>query len=52
MKLNNGNYSQKQLETFQANLAQTPKPKAGGPLNTSIIGRIHNVRPGCGSCGK
>jgi len=52
MKLNNGNYTQKQLETFQANLAQTPKPKAGGPLNTSIIGRIHNVRPGCGSCGK
>jgi hypothetical protein len=52
MKLNNGNYTQKQLETFQANLAQTPKPKVGGPLNSSIINRIHNVRPGCGSCGK
>lgn len=21
-------------------------------LNQSIIGRVHNVRPGCGSCGK
>jgi hypothetical protein len=52
MKLNNGNYTQKQLETFQASLASTPKPKSGGALNTSIINRIHNVRPGCGSCGK
>jgi hypothetical protein len=52
MKLNNGNYTQKQLATFQANMAPTPKPKSGGALNSSIIGRIHNVRPGCGSCGK
>jgi hypothetical protein len=22
------------------------------PLNTSMIKRIHNVRPGCGSCGR
>ncbi len=21
-------------------------------LNSSIIGRIHNVKPGCGSCGR
>jgi hypothetical protein len=26
-----------------------PKPTA---LNTSMIRRIHNVQPGCGSCGR
>jgi hypothetical protein len=52
MKLDNGNYTQKQIATFQANLAPTPKPKSGGALNSSIVGRIYNVRPGCGSCGK
>ena len=24
----------------------------GGLKSSSIIGRIHNVKPGCGSCGK
>jgi hypothetical protein len=51
MNLNNGNYSKKQIAAFQAKMASVPKPKAQ-PLNASIIGRIHNVRPGCGSCGK
>jgi hypothetical protein len=27
-------------------------PKAPSALNSSIIARIHNVRPGCGSCGR
>jgi len=26
--------------------------KAPTALNASIIGRIHNVKPGCGSCGR
>ncbi len=52
MNLNNGNYSKKQIAAFQAKMASVSKPKAAQPLNASIIGRIHNVRPGCGSCGK
>lgn len=52
MKLDNGNYTRSQLAAYQANLAAIPKPKIAQALNSSIVGRIHNVRPGCGSCGK
>ena len=27
-------------------------PTGSSSLNSSIISRIHNVRPGCGSCGR
>lgn len=27
-------------------------PKAPTALNAPILARVHNVRPGCGSCGK
>lgn len=27
-------------------------PKPSSALNSSIIKRIHNVKPGCGSCGR
>jgi hypothetical protein len=27
-------------------------PKASTALNSSIIGRIHNAKAGCGSCGR
>jgi hypothetical protein len=53
MKLDNSNYTRNQIAAFQANLiAAAPKPKSAKSLNSSIIDRIHNVRPGCGSCGK
>ena len=52
MRLDNSNYTRTQLAAYQANLAAAPKPKALQALNSSIVGRIHNVRPGCGSCGK
>jgi hypothetical protein len=29
-----------------------PQTIKNTPLNGSIIRRIHNVKPGCGSCGK
>ena len=39
-----------------ANIASAPAAKQGPkpslPLNASIIARIHNVKPGCGSCGR
>jgi len=32
---------------------QVIKPRAvNSSLNSSMITRIHNVRPGCGSCGR
>lgn len=32
---------------------QIMKPKtSNAPLNSGMISRIHNVRPGCGSCGR
>ena len=52
MNLDNNNYSHKQIAAYQAKLAATEKSKAPQSLNSSIINRIHNVRPGCGSCGK
>jgi hypothetical protein len=53
MNLNNNNYTHKQLAEYKASIAAaTPKQKGSSALNASIVGRIHNVRPGCGSCGK
>jgi hypothetical protein len=54
MMLNNGGYSKIQLAAmFRARNTQIQKPKSRGiALNSSIIGRIFNARPGCGSCGK
>ncbi len=39
-----------------ANLAVAPTvnttPIAPSQLNSSMIGRIHSIKPGCGSCGR
>ena len=38
-----------------ASLAASPSmaaPKAPTALNAPILARVHNVRPGCGSCGR
>jgi hypothetical protein len=40
-------------QTFTAPpLAQIQQNKVNPSLNASMIGRVHNARPGCGSCGK
>jgi len=56
MVLNNGIHLPRSLnQNFSANLAYAPvTPAATQPsaLNTSIIARIHSIKPGCGSCGK
>ncbi len=53
MLLNNGGYTKSQILAFQSKNAQIQKPKTSGiTLNSSIINRIHHVKPGCGSCGK
>lgn len=38
-----------------ASLAANPSlatPNAPSALNAPILARVHNVRPGCGSCGR
>jgi hypothetical protein len=53
MFITNGNFIPAQIKSQIniANLAIISAPKSA-PLNSSMITRIHNVRPGCGSCGR
>ena len=54
MNLNTNNYSSIQYTQYMESLNHLQKvaqPKQTS-LKTAMIGRIHNVRPGCGSCGK
>jgi len=53
MFITNGNFIPAQIKSQinTANLATISASKSA-PLNTSMITRIHNVRPGCGSCGR
>lgn len=53
MFITNGNFIPTQIksQTNTANLATISAVKSA-PLNSSMITRIHNVRPGCGSCGR
>ena len=51
MSLTNGNLAQVQFEALtRSRLAAVPVPKKNAALKAPMIGRIHNVRPGCGSC--
>ena len=55
MFITNGNLrpSQKRPTISQENLASySSAPRAISALNSSIIGRIHNAKSGCGSCGR
>jgi len=56
MFLSNGNNSPALLRQINtASLGSAPAmaaPKAPSALNAPFIARIHNVRPGCGSCGR
>ena len=54
MLFSNGNYSAKEIASYHAFMKakEAATPKANGSLNASMIGRIHDVKPGCGSCGK
>jgi len=49
MFITNGNIFSSQL-----NLPKNPVPAPKGniPLNSGMISRIQNIRPGCGSCGR
>jgi hypothetical protein len=52
MFLANGNNTFEQMTSFSTvnSVPKTlPKPSS---LNSSMIGRIHNAKSGCGSCGR
>ena len=54
MIISNGNNFFQQIQQQQVisseNKVNVIKPNV--PLNSGMITRIHNVRPGCGSCGR
>ena len=60
MFISNGNsyllqQQQKHEQINTATLGANPSlaaPKAPSALNAPFIARVHNVRPGCGSCGR
>jgi len=55
MVIHNGNPSASQIKSLEQaasavhNNAKTSAPRS---LNSSMISRIHNIKPGCGGCGK
>ena len=55
MSLTNGNLTRMQINSMMSNqpsLAQVPVRTGNISLNAPMINRVHNVRPGCGSCGR
>lgn len=54
MVISNGNFTPAQiaLHTAKKEKELASLPKAPTILNAPMIKRIHNVRPGCGSCGR
>jgi len=50
MIISNGNMYPPQM-TPPANNAIS-LPRATGALNSSMISRIHSIKPGCGGCGR
>ena len=51
MFLSNGNNHLPRMNSPINNGTPTT-PQVNSSLNNSMIARIHNVRPGCGSCGR
>jgi len=55
MDVSSGSQSNIYRQAMIANLVKTQQAQqrnAPSALNSSMISRVHNVRPGCGSCGK
>jgi len=52
MNISNNNANIKQYLNFQKNEKIHEMPKASTALNSGMIARIHNIKPGCSSCGR
>ena len=51
MVISNGNHMLPQVRSIEAAITQTVA-KAPTSLSAPFIARVHNVRSGCGSCGR
>ena len=55
MDINSGSKNNLYKQVLIANLVKTQQAQqrnAPSALNSPMISRVHNVRPGCSSCGK
>jgi len=55
MLITNGNYVPMQtraINTTSLASLSSVVPKPSPALNSSMLGRIHNAKAGCGSCGR
>jgi hypothetical protein len=54
MQISNGNATSAQHANFNAKTALIKAAASTAPtsLNSSMISRIHNVKSGCGGCGR
>jgi len=54
MQISNGNANSAQLASFNAKTALVKAAALSAPssLNSSMISRIHNIKSGCGGCGR
>jgi hypothetical protein len=52
MRLSNGNPSASQIASFNSKNVLPSPLSIPSSLKSSMISRIHNVKPGCGGCGR
>jgi hypothetical protein len=52
MNLTNSNIAVQTKQILNSIKSSPSHIKTSGPLNSSMITRVHLSRPGCGSCGK
>ena len=55
MVIHNGNPTASQIRSMEITtnaVHQKAKVLAPKALNSSMIARIHNIKPGCGGCGR
>jgi hypothetical protein len=52
MNLTNSNIAVQTKQILNSIQSIPSNIKSSGPLNSSMITRVHLSRPGCGSCGK
>ncbi len=52
MTLTNGHPHQQPVVANTKTIVPNPKKSVNLGLKSSMIARIHNAKPGCGSCGR
>jgi hypothetical protein len=52
MLISNGNHMMPKIRAMEAITLASRGAKAPSSLRAPFIARVHNVKPGCGSCGR